>query len=206
LKNILTKTIISFKNNSFSYTGKKIVNYFSYKIRFNPFRKLKAYFHFNNPNLLLGSNVVVSGICKSVKIGKFNNFYSNTIFEFGHDSEFSSGDHVILSYGVLVSCMKSIRIGNYVQIGEFTSIRDTTHNYKGNLTLPMMGSPDISKEIVIGNNVWIGRSCLICEGSIIEDGVVVGAHSVVKGVLEKDGIYAGTPAILIKKRIDGKQN
>lgn len=170
-------------------------------MRFNLFRKLKAYFYFNNPNVLLGSNVVVSGICKSVKIGKCNNYYSNTIFEFGHDSEFSSGDNVILSYGVLVSCVKSIRIGNYVQIGEFTSIRDTTHNYSGDPTSPIMGSPDISKPIIIGDNVWIGRSCLICEGSIIEEGVIVGAHSVVKGVLEKDGIYAGSPAKFIKKRI-----
>jgi acetyltransferase-like isoleucine patch superfamily enzyme len=37
-------------------------------------------------------------------------------------------------------------------------------------------------------------------GTIIEDGVVVGANSIVKGYLVKDSIYAGLPLKLIKKR------
>ena len=66
----------------------------------------------------------------------------------------------------------------------------------------MMGSEDKKAPILIGNNVWIGRGCLICEGAIIEDGVVVGANSVVKGRLVKDTIYAGAPAKAIKSRIE----
>jgi acetyltransferase-like isoleucine patch superfamily enzyme len=60
--------------------------------------------------------------------------------------------------------------------------------------------PDIVDPIVIGNDVWIGRGCLIQPGTVIEDGVVVAANSVVRGTLKSNGIYGGIPAKLIKYR------
>jgi len=150
------------------------------------FRKIKAIFYFKSSNLILGRHVKIHGIANRITMGKCNNIYDYSIFHFNSECHFETGDHVIFSYHVLVTCEHDIRIGNYVQIGEFTSIRDSTHNYsvEGN----MMGSEDKKAPILIGNNVWIGRGCLICEGAIIEDGVVVGANSVVKGRLVKDTI------------------
>jgi len=43
---------------------------------------------------------------------------------------------------------------------------------------------DKSEKIMIGSNVWIGRGSIILPGSVIEDGVIIGAHSVVKGHLK----------------------
>jgi acetyltransferase-like isoleucine patch superfamily enzyme len=100
---------------------------------------------------------------------------------------------------VLVQCNLKVTIGNYVQIGEFTSIRDTTHMYNDDNLI--MFSADKSAEIFIGNNVWIGRNCLICEGSIIEDNVVIAAHSVVKGKLSSGYVYGGAPAKMIKSKV-----
>lgn len=134
-------------------------------------------------------------------MGKRNTIYDDCIFHFNSESRFETGDNVVFSYHVLVSCEHDIAIGSHVQIGEFTSIRDSTHNYA--VDGIMMGTPDKMAAIRIGNNVWIGRGCLICEGSIIEDGVVVAANSVVKGRLLKDNIYGGAPAKAIKNRIPG---
>jgi acetyltransferase-like isoleucine patch superfamily enzyme len=64
----------------------------------------------------------------------------------------------------------------------------------------MKYAADISEEISIGNDVWIGRGCIIFTGTMIADGVVVAANSVVKGKLERNGIYGGIPAKLIKFR------
>ena len=84
-------------------------------------------------------------------------------------------------------------------IGEYTSIRDFTHNH--NLSLITMNkSKDIISSIIIGNNVWIGRGCIIMPGANIEDGVVIGANSVVKGHFKKESIYAGSPIKLLKTR------
>ena len=47
--------------------------------------------------------------------------------------------------------------------------------------------------IVIEDDVWIGANCTILEGARIGQGAVVTAGSVVKGVLEPYGVYAGSP-------------
>lgn len=172
-----------------------IVRSFNFKI----ILKLKGLFYFKTFNIKMGKNILINNSIFTSKIGKNITFYPNTIFEFGIDSEFSIGDNTLLSYGVIVSCKKKISIGNDCQIGEYTSLRDTTHDYS-NIGIPMKYNPDISKEIIIGNNVWIGRGCIIMPGTIIEDGVVVGANSIVKGYLVKDSIYAGSPLKVIKKR------
>jgi len=180
------------------FTLKKVVLWLNRKLSIKIFLKIKALFYFNSDDLVLGSNVKVSGLCPNITIGKNNNFYACCKFHFGPESNFHSGDNIIFSYNVIVDCNLRISIGNNVMIGEFSSIRDTTHDYK--VDIPMMNAKDISKEIIIGNDVWIGRGCLICDGSYIEDGVVVAANSVVKGRLLKNGIYGGSPVRLIKFR------
>ena len=46
-----------------------------------------------------------------------------------------------------------------------------------------------------------GRCYSAC--SIIEDGVIVGAHSLVKGYLKANCIYAGSPLKMIRQLIAG---
>jgi acetyltransferase-like isoleucine patch superfamily enzyme len=54
--------------------------------------------------------------------------------------------------------------------------------------------------IKLGSNIWIGHGAIILDGVTIEDGVVVGAGSVVTKSLKSNGIYAGSPAKLIRYR------
>lgn len=56
------------------------------------------------------------------------------------------------------------------------------------------------RNTVVGNDVWIGDNVLICGGCTINDGVIIGAGSIVTRDLESYGIYAGVPAKLIRKR------
>jgi len=196
----LTQKFRSLQNQyGWSYAFRKSVYYILQVLQFGNTRRIRCVFYFRSWTLLIGKQVKIHGILRRPVIGAFNNYYDRCIFDFGPDAEFNTGDHVILSYNVLIQCNRRIQIGNYVQVGEFSSIRDTTHTY--NVKGMMMEATDHSESIVIGNNVWIGRNCLIREGTIIEDGVVVAANSVVKGRLEKDGIYGGTPARFIKSRL-----
>lgn len=162
-------------------------------------RHLKALYYFKNYDIQLGRHVRVFGLPVNISSGKDVVFYDNTVFEFGSECCFTIGDHSVLSYGVILSCRNNITIGADVLIGEYTAVRDTTHDHK-DLGKPMRQNTDIAAPISIGNNVWIGRGCIIMPGTIIEDGVVVGANSIVKGSLQKNGIYAGSPCRLIKMR------
>ena len=62
-----------------------------------------------------------------------------------------------------------------------------------------------NKEIIIGNNVWIGAKSLILKGSIIKDGCIVGANTTItKPFKEKNSILAGNPAKVIKAEVQWK--
>ncbi len=57
------------------------------------------------------------------------------------------------------------------------------------------------KQVVIGNNVFVGARTIILPGSVIGDNVIIGAGSVVKGTINSNSVYAGNPARYIR-RID----
>ena len=59
---------------------------------------------------------------------------------------------------------------------------------------PECNQVDIFGEIIIGNNVFIGMNVTILPNTKIEDNVIVGACSLVKGVLKANSVYAGIPA------------
>lgn len=57
-----------------------------------------------------------------------------------------------------------------------------------------MRQEDCFGKIVIGNNVFLGYGVVVMPGAKVGDNVIVGAMSLVKGVLESDSVYAGLPA------------
>jgi acetyltransferase-like isoleucine patch superfamily enzyme len=95
----------------------------------------------------------------------------------------------------------SIYIGENCLIAQHVSMiasnHDTTHS---KLNISDQGIDSTKIDIVINDNVWVGANCVILPGSRIGKGCVIGAGSVVRGVLNDFGIYAGTPAKLIKLR------
>ncbi len=158
--------------------------------RFYYFTKCWVYY-------LLGK-VHINSLGHFVKIGEKATLYHNTVLEISETSRLTIGDYFTLSYGAILSCQYSITIGNHVMIGEYSSLRDTTHIYS-DPAIPFSQQQDEARAIVIGNNVWIGRNCLLLPGTEIEDGVIVAAHSVVKGRLETNSMYGGVPAKFIKR-------
>lgn len=53
---------------------------------------------------------------------------------------------------------------------------------------------DYLDKITIGNNVFIGLNSIIMPGAVVGDNTVIGAGSIVTGVVESNSVYAGVPA------------
>jgi len=64
---------------------------------------------------------------------------------------------------------------------------------------------DYIAPIIIGNNVFIGNGSTILPGAIIEDNIIIGAGSIVKGKLKSNSVYAGVPAKHISSLEDYKE-
>ncbi|MCT4587343.1 MAG: acyltransferase [Carboxylicivirga sp.] len=162
-------------------------------------KRIKSLYYFKRSDVRIGKNVTFKGISNNINIGDDFVIYNNCIFEFGLNAKITIGHSCLFSYGVLIQNTNNISIGDYVQVGEYTSIRDTSHR-SVDANIPIKKQGDISDSIVIGSNIWIGKACIILPGTVIDDGVIIGANSVVKGHLKKNCVYAGAPLRFIKER------
>lgn len=93
-----------------------------------------------------------------------------------------------------------IIIGDNVLIGPGVQLHASNHGYeldKG----PMTYQERIEKDIVLGNDVWIGGNSVVTAGVTLADGIIVAAGSVVtKSFDEKNIIIGGVPAKKITER------
>lgn len=107
------------------------------------------------------------------------------------------GNNVGIS-GSVISATKQISIGNNVLIGSGCIICDSDahpiHPHERNNNNLTKSSP-----IEIEDDVFIGARCIILKGVRIGYGSVIGAGSVVTKNIPPMSIYAGNPAVLIKK-------
>lgn len=190
-----------FVNYSFTDFLRKTFDYFFSLVEFllRIPASIRSVVYFKRPDVLIGKRVEIKGICFDIKVGDTFEVYSGAVLEFGHCSKVEIGNNCLFSYGVIFQCFSEISIGNDVQIGEYTSLRDTTHSYSSS-EIPIKYQSNLSLGIKIEDDVWIGRGCIILPGTVIERGVIIGANSLVKGKLEAYGVYGGSPARLIKKR------
>lgn len=62
------------------------------------------------------------------------------------------------------------------------------------------GVPYSKGDVVIGNDVWIGRGAKVLSGVTIGDGAVVAAYAVVTKDVRPYAVVAGNPAVEIKRR------
>jgi len=92
-------------------------------------------------------------------------------------------------------CYGCITIGNNVAIGPQTNLVAYSNHYKKD---KLVTATYLQKDIFIGNNVFIGSHVTVLPGSYIDDNVVIGANSLVKGHLKSGCIYAGAPAKFVK--------
>jgi len=98
------------------------------------------------------------------------------------------------------------RLGSFCRIWDFSDI-SVGDNLLASHGLTMISGTHLLDEarsprpapITIGNNVWLGVNVTIIGPATIGNNVVVGANSVVLGNIHSDGIYAGSPAKLVRK-------
>jgi len=94
-----------------------------------------------------------------------------------------------------------ITIGDNVLIGPGVQLHASNHGYKLN-NIPMTYQERIDKNIIIGNDVWIGGNSVVTAGVTLADGIIVAAGSVVtKSFKEKNVIIGGVPAKRISQRV-----
>lgn len=128
-----------------------------------------------------------------------------SVFDCPPPGRIQIGNNVTLTHGVFISSADLVVIGNDTLIGEYTSIRDADHQMHIS-PVPIRNQPMLPRQCVIGQDVWIGRGSAILAGTVLDDGCIIGANSLVKGHIPSNAIAVGAPARVVGNRPDTTHN
>ncbi|MBV4537362.1 acyltransferase [Pseudomonas sp. SWRI10] len=107
-------------------------------------------------------------------------------------------DNVAIGQGLHVTCMGDLHIGESTLITGYVSITDIEHEYES-IGVPVLDQITTWKKTEIGKNCFIGMGARIQAGTILGDGCIVGANSVVRGKFPDFCVIVGSPARIVKR-------
>ena len=150
-------------------------------------------------NVYIGKNVTINTTDRGkIEIGDNIAIEDNTII-YAQGGEVYIKNNTFIGSGTHIISKKKITIGYDCLIAAYCIIRDSNHMFMDKTKKINEQSFDI-KEICIGDDIWLAAHVVVVAGCKINNGVVVGAQSVVTKDIESYSVVAGVPAKFIKNR------
>jgi maltose O-acetyltransferase len=106
------------------------------------------------------------------------------------------GERVFFNFNCIVLDVAPVTIGSRTMFGPNVQVYTATHPLNH---IERSSGREYAKPIVIGEDVWIGGSAVICPGVTIGDRSVIGAGSVVTKDIPSDVFAAGNPCKVIRQ-------
>ncbi len=206
LKNVkFIKKLLNSKTNTFvliKANGQKIYNPKIKKLEIKFWGK-NNYIEIHEP-LTIRDNLYISCVdnCE-VKIEK-NNFYKKAMFLLGNSNKLNIGSNTTIEEASILqrnSFNNNIIIGSDCQISYEVIIRSTDGHtiYDKNSKVVR----NYTKDVIIGDHVWIGARTMVLKGAQIPSNSIVGACALVnKEFTEENTVLAGIPAKIIKRNVN----
>ena len=131
-------------------------------------------------------------------MGKNVNIYPGVMF--WGDGIIDIGNNVDIGKDTIIYASKSggVSIGDNTVIAGHCYIIDMDHGM--HINKKISEQENTVDKVIIGNNCWIASNVTALRGSCICDGAVVGAKSLVKGVVESNSVVVGIPCKKIKMK------
>lgn len=125
-------------------------------------------------------------IFNGLRIGKLSIIPMDSVI--GPKKNLCVGTNTFISKGVNLSLHGRIQIGSYVAINQGACLLTASHR---------LNDPhwtQFSKDIFIGDHVWIATNAIILPGVTIGDGAVIGAGAVISKDVPAYAVAVGNPA------------
>ena len=160
----------------------------------------------NDPrNIILDNNILIRENVEfkirdkgKIKISKNVILDSQTRLISANNGNLFIDENSEIGFGTILIAAGNLNIGKSCMISNLVFISTSNHKIKKNILIKSQGYENF--DISIQDDVWIGRCATINSHVIIKKGSVIGANSLLNISTQENGIYAGTPAKLIKER------
>ncbi len=136
----------------------------------------------------VGRHVEIGPVCK-IQVGYGTSLQDRCILL----GEIDIGKYCVFAHNVYISSGR-----HYYDLYPNLYIKDQDEMVANDKNL----SAQHSKKVTIGDDCWLGINVVVMSGVTIGRGSVIGANSVVTKDVEPFSIMAGSPAKLIKKRLE----
>ncbi len=118
-----------------------------------------------------------------------------------HEGTMRIADKCVFGRDVTINCYLDIELGSASLLADWCYVCDFNH-VTGDLERPIKDQGIVKSPVRIGPECWLGTKATVLRGTNIGRGVVVGAHSVVRGEVPDYSIVVGVPAKVVKNRHD----
>ena len=162
----------------------------------NPLKRLLWYYanliFFNSGWLPIGGLKVALLKIFGAKVGK--GVVIKPFVNIKYPWKLEIGDHVWIGENVWIDNLDEVKIGSNACLSQGAMLLCGNHNYK-KPTFDLMVKP-----ITIEEGVWIGAHSVVTPGCICETHSMLAVKSVGIGKLDAYSIYQGNPAKFLRKR------
>lgn len=134
-------------------------------------------------------------ICQELFGAMDEGFWLQPPFWCDYGSNIHFGANVFLNFNCVILDVATVTIGNRVLLGPAVQVYTATHPLSA---MARRRGLELSKPIVIGDDVWIGGGAIINPGVRIGAGAVIGAGSVVTRDIPEGMFVAGNPCRIIR--------
>lgn len=107
------------------------------------------------------------------------------------------GSNVAIGQQFHIAAGGDLRIGEGTLISGSVTVTDMDHEYR-DTSMSVLNQPMIISRTEIGQNCFIGAGVRIQAGTVLGNGCVVGANSVVRGSFPEHSVIVGAPARVIR--------
>lgn len=141
--------------------------------------------------------------CSKISIGNNVRIDDFCVLSAG-DGGIEIGNYVHIAVNVSLIGKGKIALHDFSAISARTTVYSSNDDYSGealsNPTIHTDYTNVTHADVTIGRHAIIGTGCVILPGASLDEGVAIGALSLVNKKCEAFGIYFGTPAIRIRER------
>jgi acetyltransferase-like isoleucine patch superfamily enzyme len=151
----------------------------------------------NYGRIKIGNHVTINSADWANPIGLGSKMY----FQVFPEGSVTIGNYTGISNTAITS-MGSVTIGNHVLIGAGCKIFDTDfHPLEAKYRYGIYKDDNKTRKrsIIIEDGVFVGGGSFILKGSHVGKNSIIGAGSVVAGKIPPNEVWAGNPAIFIRK-------
>ena len=113
------------------------------------------------------------------------------------------GSRVFFNFNCVVLDVMQVTIGSRTLFGPNVQVYTATHPIDHQIRA---SGVEYARPIVIGEDVWVGGSAVICPGVTIGDRTIIGAGSVVTRDIPSDVFAAGNPCRVVRSLVQDPQN